>query len=157
MFIMLHKMEVLAMQISSRFTMAIHMFACIDIFSDRKMTSDFMAGSIGTNPVIIRKLLQQLKAAGIIEVSRGTGGVVITKPLDEITLLDIYRAVECTPDEELFHFHENPNQNCPVGRNIHNVLDDKLIRVQKAMEKELASITLADVKNDTEVWVAKEQ
>ncbi|MGN0484787.1 MAG: transcriptional regulator, partial [Lachnospiraceae bacterium] len=47
------------MQISSRFTMAIHMFACIDTFADQKMTSDFMAGSIGTNPVIIRKLLQQ--------------------------------------------------------------------------------------------------
>ena len=73
------------MQISSRFTMAIHMFACIDTFTDQKMTSDFMAGSIGTNPVIIRKLLQQLKAAGLIEVARGTGGVVITKPLDEIT------------------------------------------------------------------------
>ena len=134
------------MQISSRFTMAIHMFACIDTFEDQKMTSDFMAGSIGTNPVIIRKLLQQLKAAGLIEVSRGTGGVVITKELDEITFLDIYRAVECTPNEELFHFHENPNQNCPVGRNIHHVLDNKLARVQEAMERELDSITLADVK-----------
>lgn len=50
------------MQISSRFTMAIHMFACIDTFSDQKMTSDFMAASIGTNPVIIRKILQQLKS-----------------------------------------------------------------------------------------------
>ena len=145
------------MQISSRFTMAIHMFACIDTFADQKMTSDFMAGSIGTNPVIIRKLLQQLKAAGLIEVTRGTGGVVITKPLDEITFLDIYRAVECTPDEELFHFHENPNQKCPVGRNIHHVLDDKLIRIQKAMEDELAKITLEDVKNDVALWLAKEQ
>ena len=50
------------MQISSRFTMAIHMFACIDVFKDMKMTSDFMAASIGTNPVIVRKILQQLKA-----------------------------------------------------------------------------------------------
>lgn len=136
------------MQISSRFTMAIHMFACIDTFTDRKMTSDFMAASIGTNPVIVRKLLQQLKAAGLIEVSRGTGGVTVTKPLKEITFLDIYKAVECTPDEELFHFHENPNQACPVGKNIHHVLDDKLAKVQETMERELASITLADVKRD---------
>ncbi len=71
------------MQISSRFTMAIHMFACIDTFTDRKMTSDFMAASIGTNPVIVRKLLQQFKAAGLIEVSRGTGGVTVTKPWRE--------------------------------------------------------------------------
>ena len=136
------------MQISSRFTMAIHMFACIDTFTDRKMTSDFMAASIGTNPVIVRKLLQQLKAAGLIEVSRGTGGVTITRPLDQITFLDIYKAVECAPQEQLFHFHENPNSNCPVGRNIHRVLDDRLAEVQKAMEEKLAGMTLADVKRD---------
>lgn len=144
------------MQISSRFTMAIHMFACIDTFKNQKMTSDFMAGSIGTNPVIIRKLLQKLKAAGLITVSRGTGGVEVTRPLEKITFLDIYKAVECTPEEELFHFHENPNPLCPVGRNIHHVLDDKLERVQAAMERELAAITLADVKRDTEGWLAKE-
>ena len=138
------------MQISSRFTMAIHMFACIDTFSDQKMTSDFMAASIGTNPVIVRKLLQQLKAAGLIEVSRGTGGVTITRPLDKITFLDVYKAVECAPDEELFHFHENPNQKCPVGKNIHKVLDSRLMKVQKAMECELASMTLADVKTDVD-------
>ena len=144
------------MQISSRFTMAIHMFACIDTFAGQKMTSDFMAGSVGTNPVVIRKLLQQLKAAGLVEVARGTGGVRITRPLDQITFLDIYRAVECTPDEELFHFHENPNAQCPVGRNIHHVLDEKLDKVQKAMERELEAITLADVKKDIAEWIAKE-
>ena len=145
------------MQISSRFTMAIHMFACINTFVDRKMTSDFMAGSIGTNPVIIRKLLQQLKTAGLVEVARGTGGVTITKPLEEISFLDVYRAVECSPDEELFHFHENPNPECPVGRNIHHILDDKLTRVQKAMERELAAITLADIKKELVIWEEKEQ
>lgn len=143
------------MQISSRFTMAIHMFACIDTFTDRKMTSDFMAASIGTNPVIVRKLLQQLKAAGLIEVSRGTGGVTVTKPLDEITFLDVYKAVECTPDEQLFHFHENPNPKCPVGKNIHHVLDDRLNQVQKAMEDKLATMTLADVKNDVVLCIEK--
>lgn len=144
------------MQISSRFTMAIHMFACIDTFKEQKMTSDFMAASIGTNPVIIRKLLQQLKAAGLIEVARGTGGVRITRPLEDITFLDVYRAVECTPDNELFHFHENPNEKCPVGRNIHRVLDDKLNKVQKTMENELAAITLGDVKKDLQEWVSKQ-
>lgn len=143
------------MQISSRFTMAIHMFACIDTFKDQKMTSNFMAGSIGTNPVIIRKLLQQLKAAGLIEVSRGTGGVTITRPLSEITFLDIYRAVECTPDENLFHFHENPNPQCPVGRNIHRVLDGRLQEVQQAMEQKLSEMTLADVKDDVAQYVGE--
>lgn len=142
------------MQISSRFTMAVHMFICIDTFGkESKVTSDFMAGSIGTNPVIIRKLLGQLKAAGIIEVQRGTGGVTLLKPLEEISFLDIYKAVECTPENELFHFHENPNPNCPVGANIHKVLDEKLLQVQKAMETELASITLDEIKEDVQKYV----
>lgn len=141
------------MQISSRFTMAVHMFVCIDTFEkERRVTSDFMADSIGTNPVIIRKLLGQLKAAGLIEVQRGTGGITLLKPLEEISFLDIYKAVECTPGNELFHFHENPNQNCPVGANIHKVLDDRLLQVQSAMEKELASITLDEVKKDAKKY-----
>lgn len=137
------------MQISSRFTIAIHIFSCIDTFGkDVKVTSDFLAGSINTNPVIVRKILLQLKEAGLIEVKRGTGGTEITRDLSEITFFDVYKAVGCIEDDTLFHFHENPNPDCPVGRNIHAVLDNKLLKVQKAMEKELQSITLADVKND---------
>ena len=144
------------MQISSRFTMAIHMFTCIETFSDQKMTSDFMAASIGTNPVIVRKLLQQLKAAGLLEVARGTGGVTLKRPLDEITFLDVYRAVECSPEEELFRFHENPNPNCQVGRNIHQVLDGKLRQVQSAMENELANIRISDVTQEMQERISKE-
>lgn len=142
------------MQISSRFTLAVHIFACIDTFkNDYKVTSDFLAGSTNVNPVIIRKILIQLKAAGLVKVARGTGGATISRPLDEITFLDIYKAVECMGNGELFHFHENPNTDCPVGRNIHVILDDKLQRVQAAMERELASITLEEVKRDTEKYI----
>lgn len=137
------------MQISSRFTIAIHMLTCMEAFKDEyKVTSDFLASSINVNPVVIRRILSQLKDAGLIEVKRGTGGASIAKPLEEITFLDVYCAVECIEDNTLFHFHENPNVNCPVGRNIHNILDDRLDRVQKAMEKELESITLAEVITD---------
>ena len=146
---------VIGMQISSRFTMAVHMFTCIDAFPGQKMTSDFMASSIGTNPVIIRKLLLQLKAAGLLEVARGTGGVSVTRPLSEITFLDVYKAVECT-GEELFRFHENPNPACQVGRNIHQVLDGKLHQVQYAMERELASIRISDVTREMRGRIAEE-
>ena len=143
------------MQISSRFTMAIHMFTCIDAFPGQKMTSDFMAASIGTNPVIIRKLLLQLKAAGLLEVARGTGGVSVTRPLSEITFLDVYKAVECS-EENLFRFHENPNPACQVGRNIHQVLDGKLQQVQNAMEEELSSIRISDVTEEIQLKIAAE-
>ena len=137
------------MQISSRFTLAVHIFACIDTFKDEyKITSDFLASSTNVNPVIIRKILGQLKAAGLLDIKRGSGGASITKPLDKISFLDIYYAVEFIDNGELFHFHENPNMECPIGRNIHLIMDDKLNRVQGAMEKELASITLQDIKKD---------
>ncbi|MDE6128133.1 MAG: Rrf2 family transcriptional regulator, partial [Lachnospiraceae bacterium] len=87
---------------------------------------------------------------------RGTGGTTVTRPLDKITFFDIYNAVECVEKGELFHFHENPSANCPVGRNIHHILDDKLFRVQSALEKELDSITLADVKQDAEKYLREE-
>ena len=142
------------MQISSRFTIAVHIFACIDTFEkDQKITSDFLSASINVNPVIIRKILSSLKKSGLINVLRGPGGTTIAKPLDQITLLDIFQSVECLEDGKLFHFHENPNANCPVGKNIHSILDDKLLRVQRAMENELASITLEDVINDTRYYV----
>ena len=146
--------RLLVMQISSRFTLAVHIFACIDTFKDDyKVTSEFLAGSTNVNPVIVRKILGQLKAAGLVEVARGSGGASIAKPLNEITFLDIYRAVECVEGGELFHFHDNPNPNCPVGKNIHKILDEKLQRVQEAMERELASITLADVHEDAQKYI----
>lgn len=138
------------MQISSRFTIAIHVLICIETFkNDYKVTSDFLASSVNVNPVVIRRLLQQLKKAEIVRVIRGSGGTDIKKPLDKITLLDVYNAVECIEEGELFHFHENPNQSCPVGKNIHAILDVKLQKIQEAMEKEMKSITIQDVINDT--------
>ena len=139
------------MQISSRFTIAVHILICIETFKDDyKITSDFLASSVNVNPVIIRRLLQQLKKAGIINVKRGSGGAYIEKPLDEITLLDVYNAVECIDNGNLFHFHENPNSRCPVGSNIHAVLDKRLDSIQQAMEREMSSVTLQDIADDTD-------
>lgn len=143
------------MQISSRFTIAVHTLLCIEMFkTDRKVTSDFIALSVNVNPVVIRRLLQQLKKAGIVQVVRGSGGTDTAKPIDKITLLDIYNAVECVDKDGLFHFHENPNQLCPVGRNIHTVLDTRLKKIQKAMEQEMETITIQDILNDTKKLMA---
>lgn len=103
------------MQISSRFTIAIHIFACIDTFEkDYKVTSDLIASSVNANPVVIRRILSSLKKSGLIHVQRGTGGgTEIAKPLNQITLYDIFQSVECVDGGELFHFHENPNTKCP--------------------------------------------
>ncbi len=145
------------MQISSRFTIAIHIFACIDTFKDNyKITSDFLASSVNVNPVIIRKIVLQLRNAGLVETQRGSGGVTIAKALKDINFLDIYNAVECIEKGKLFHFHENPNCQCPVGRNIHNILDSKLEQVQNALENELKQITLAEIIKETQYYISEE-
>ena len=139
------------MQISSRFTIAVHVLICIETFkNDYKVTSDFLASSVNANPVVIRRLLQQLKKAKLINVKRGSGGADIEKPLDAITLLDVYHAVECVEEGKLFHFHESPNPLCPVGKNIHALLDARLEDIQKAMEKEMQSVSIQDIMNDAE-------
>ena len=135
------------MQISSRFTVALHIFACVEYFKDKcKVTSDFLASSINTNPVFIRRILGQLSKAGLLKVMRGTGGIEITRPLKDITFLDVYKAVEPIEDGALFHFHENPNPACPVGRNIHSLLDGKLLSIQNAMEDRMKEYTLDDIR-----------
>ena len=141
------------MQIPSRFTIAVHILTLIaqNKGNETKLTSDFMAGSVGVNPVIIRKTLSQLKKADLISVQRGTGGASLLKDPEEINLLQVYRAVDSIgPSGQLFSFHDNPNPNCPVGAHIHDVLDQKLERIQLAMEAELGQTSLEQVVADAE-------
>ena len=145
------------MQITSKFTAAVHILACIDIFGGQmRVTSDFLSGSTGVNAVIVRGVLGQLRNAGIVETRQGSGGAHLAKALDEITLYDIYKAVDCVDDEGLFHFHENPNADCPVGRNIHKAMDGRLEAAQAALENELKSTTLAQVVSDTRKLIDEE-
>lgn len=134
------------MQISSRFTIGLHILTAIDTFQNEyKVTSDFLAGSIRTNPVVVRRILGQLKKAGLIESSQGVAGITIPKPLEEISFYDVYAAIEPVEEGDLFRFHDSPNPDCPVGRNIHTLLDGKLREIQDAMEEKMRQYTLADL------------
>ncbi len=133
------------MQLSSRFTVAVHTLLVIHVFGKtEKVTSEFIAASVNVNPVVIRRTLQSLKAAGMVGVKAGSGGASIVKDLHDISLLDVYRAAGCV-EGELFHFHEAPNPDCPVGHNIHAVLGAHLADAQAAMENELKKVTIADL------------
>lgn len=130
------------MKTSSNFTIAVHAMVAIAYFSPQnKVTSDFLAGSIGVNPVIIRRMLSDLKKAGFITVKAGQGGATLAKKTSEITLLDIYKAV-IKDEGSVFSFHENPNPACPVGKKIHKILDAHLDASQNAFEKKLKSVSL---------------
>ena len=135
------------MQFSFRMPVAVQILLCIAKFDGVfKTTSTFLASSVNINPVIIRKTLGQLKAAGLVEVAAGVGGAKLVKEPREITLQEIFNAVE--EDEDLFHIQENPNPKCPVGRNIQQVLGNKLSVVKNHMLDDFAKITLADLLND---------
>ncbi|KIL37086.1 Rrf2 family transcriptional regulator [Cohnella kolymensis] len=128
-------------QISSRFSVAVHILSLIAV-SPKECTGDFIADSVNTNPVIIRKIMGMLKKAGLVEVRPGVGGASLLKDPDQITLLDVYRAVDVIEDGQLFNFHDEPNQDCPVGRNIESALRSELRDAQSAMEQRLAQVTL---------------
>lgn len=134
-------------QFSSRMTIAVHILLAIAEFADKeKTTSTFLAQSVNVHPVIIRNTLGKLKAAGIVHVRAGEGGATLANDPQKITLLDIFKAVE--KEEDLFHFHEHPNPQCPVGKNMHAILDQRLISIQNAMRKEMRAMTLQDLIND---------
>ncbi|WP_442601950.1 Rrf2 family transcriptional regulator [Paenibacillus sp. KN14-4R] len=136
------------MKISSRFTVAVHILSLLATQGSTLSTSEWIAGSVNTNPVVIRRITSSLKKAGFVQVRAGTGGAYLLKSLTDITLLDVYRAVEVVEDGELFQFHENPNPSCPIGANIQSVLEIILHRAQAAMESILAEITMDDVVAD---------
>ncbi|MEC0331324.1 Rrf2 family transcriptional regulator [Paenibacillus macerans] len=130
-------------QISTRFSIAVHTLSLIAVTPD--CTGDFIAGSVNTNPVIIRRIMGMLKKAGLVEVRPGVGGAALLKEPDRITLLDVYRAVNVAEENQLFRIHENSNIACLVGRNIENVLQAELKDAQLAMEQRLAQTTLSQL------------
>jgi len=136
------------MQISSRFSVAVHVLTLLATTpAGELLTSDRLAGSVNTNPVVIRRILGQLKKAGLVEVRAAVGGTHLRRPAAAITLLDVYRAVEVV-EGNLFSFHEHPNPKCPVGRNIQAALDETLHRAQAALEQQLAAVSVAQVVAD---------
>lgn len=133
------------MKISSRFTVAVHILSLVAIERNELCTSEWIAKSVNTNPVVIRRVIGKLRDAKLVQVRQGVGGTTLQKPLHEITLLNVYRAVEVVQEGELFQMHEEPNPNCPVGANIEVVLELILLRAQEAMESVLGEITMEDL------------
>ena len=136
------------MIISSRFTISVHILICILYFKNEKITSNFISKSVNVNPVIIRNILIQLQKANLITVKRGTGGIFLNKECENITLLEIFNAVDSLDNNKLFNFHKHPNTECPVGKKIKEALNPKLDNIQNTMETELNNITLKDIFNN---------
>ncbi|WP_341279646.1 Rrf2 family transcriptional regulator [Paenibacillus sp. FSL H8-0537] len=131
-------------QFSSRFSMGVHILTLIAVMPG-DCTGDMIAGSVNTNPVVIRRIMAQLKKAGLINVRPGVGGATLLKDPASISLLEVYNAVEVIDEGPLFHFHPNPSPRCPVGRTIEASLTAELTEAQAAMEQRLSSVSIAKI------------
>lgn len=127
-----------------RFAVAVHVAAVLANHGETPCTSEWIASSVNTNPVVIRRILSALAKAGLVASTRGSlGGSVLTKRPEEISLLDISRAVE--EDEAPALHHQPPNPACMVGRGIQPVLVRILDRAEAARDAVLATTRLSEV------------
>ena len=127
----------------TKFSTAIHMLILVSE-AEQPMNSEQIATSVGTNASYIRKVASRLSRAGIIEGQRGRSGFGLLKAPTDISLLDVYRAVEETDDVHVFDIHQNPSDVCIVGRNIRPVLSGMFRHAEQVVEDELSGATLAD-------------
>jgi Rrf2 family protein len=131
--------------ISSRVAVAVHVLAYMAWKRSEAVTSERIAASVNTNPVVVRRIVGALRNAGMVTVQPGVGGgASLAREPEEITLLDVYRAVE--DGEELFSLHSSePSRSCNVGGNIRDVLRPIFCTAHRAMEAVLEQVTIADV------------
>ncbi|GED64822.1 Rrf2 family transcriptional regulator [Lysinibacillus fusiformis] len=130
--------------VNSRFSVAIHILSLIATTSDKSLlTSDFIAGSVNTNPVVIRRMIGVLKKAGLLLSHSGVAGYELLVEPKNLTLLAIYQAID--GPEQLFAIHDEPNPACAVGREIQHTLEDVYTSIWQAMEAQLKAQTLQDV------------
>ena len=134
------------MSINSRFAVAVHILALLAL-EDRPLSSKYIAGSVNTNPVVIRRILSTLSKAGLIETQLGVdGGSTLARPAEKISLLEVYNVSE---QGHLFALHSNqPNPLCPCGRNIQPTLLGVFKKAEAALESTLAEATIAEVVQD---------
>ena len=127
----------------TKFSVAVHVLILISE-SPAPMTSDQMAGSVGTNASYIRKILSLLKKAGIVDGHRGIGGYSLTVASEQLTLLQIYQAVMEEPKVHLLDIHQNSSDQCIVGRHIRPVLSGMFMDIEEVFAQTLSGKTLAD-------------
>jgi len=127
---------------SVRFAVAVHVLVLLALERAGR-TSSSMAGSVNTNPVVVRRMLGSLRRAGLVRGHGGPGGgFALVKDPRHISLAQIYRAVEGRP---LIARHEGPNRACPIGRNMGSVVEAVSLRAERALLESLGRQSLAAV------------
>lgn len=137
------------MQLSMKCSVAVHCLIFIHEARDvTKVTSTLLAQSTGVNPVVIRNILSGLKKAGLITVTRGIGGAELCREPEQITLYQIYSALEPEGLTALIGIHPCGQRPCPVAQNIQKVLEAPYRKIEDSIQGTMESITLASMLED---------
>ena len=132
--------------VATRFAVAIHILLLLACHrAEGKATSQFLARSVNTNPVVVRRITGQLAHAGLIRVRRGPGGAELARAPEAISLGDVWCAVNPGASRPLLPVHTTPDPQCPVGREVHAVLRGAFVAAEKAMQQALCRTTLASL------------
>ena len=131
------------MKYSHRLSDAVHILTYLEIYHGQKISSQDLAASVDANPSLIRSLIAKMVKAGILKPKSDAPAPQLSRPAAEITLLDVYYAVE--ENHHLLHIDEQTNQQCPVGKNIQPVLGKAYDQIQAVAEAMMKQITLQDV------------
>ena len=131
------------MKYSTKLSDAVHIMAFIAIHQEYDLSSTVIADSIQTNPAFVRQIMMKLKKAGLMSSVNGHAKPSLAKPAEEITLLDIYKAVE--GNKPLLHLDTHTNPECGVGINIQLALQDYYNEIQKGTETHMSGISLQDI------------
>ncbi|MCD8025540.1 MAG: Rrf2 family transcriptional regulator [Clostridiales bacterium] len=131
------------MRVSKRFPLAVHSLLFVAVLSPKKrVTSTLVAESTDSNPVTVRNIFLNLSENGLLVTAAGkNGGVNLAREPKDITLWDIYRAVETNDVEEIFKIHET-NSTCPVGKNFYHILYPHMASAVNAMKADMEQVTL---------------
>jgi Rrf2 family protein len=129
---------------NTRIAVAIHIMTSL-AFAKESRTSVQLAKSINTNAVVVRRLLVLLAQAGLIECTSGkSGGSVLAKKPENISLADIYNAI--APEESLFAIPEKTaNRGCPVSCKMKGLLTQVFDQAEEAVRSRLKSVRLSDL------------
>lgn len=130
------------MRISTKCSIAIHILVLLCVCPEKKLTSENLARSVGSNSVIIRNILSGLKKAGLVDVKRGIGGASLCIDPNSITIWTVFEAVEATPLEQLMGLHPTPSHECPVGNSIYTLLEKPYGIVADSVKEAMQSYTL---------------
>jgi len=130
--------------IATRFSVGIHILLLVASDPPGESTSVRLARSIGTNPVVVRRIAGLLSRAGLISVQRGPGGASLTRPAETITLRDIWRAIH-PPREKLMRVHNGSSEACPIGQRVPPLLRARFDATEAAMLADLDQTTLAEL------------